>query len=200
MSENKIQKIVFSGGPGVGKTSLLLELKKRGYCVKDEVFTTIFSQVQNKNKLEDLLKNKKKLIKSLIELQSKQEVEVQVSFQNIVFFDRGVIDIRIFAKEIEYKLNKSELAALESFQYEYVIIPAPLKRELYEQNFIRRQAYEESLVRQTQCIENYKKYFEKRKYDANKHIILVPSFEEEKSSSIKKRADYVLQRLQLNKI
>jgi len=84
----KVTKIVFSGGPGVGKTTILNALKNLGYEVRTEVFTAIFSQANKENAFEDLFKNKKKLISELILLQKENEKMDFMPKEKLVALDR----------------------------------------------------------------------------------------------------------------
>ena len=191
----KITKIVFSGGPNVGKTSILQELKKRGYDVRNEVFTKLFSEAQKENRFEELFKNKKALINKLIDLQIEEEKIDNTSTQKYIFLDRGMVDISGFPKEIEYNLTSQEISILENFHYDLCFMPDPLDKQFYDQNSVRRQTFEESLERQKQCIEVYREFYKKRNLDPEKYIVFVPSFLNHENLSVNKRADFVIKTL-----
>lgn len=192
----KITKIVFSGGPNVGKTSILQELKKRGYDVRNEVFTKLFSEAQKENRFEELFKNKKVLINKLIELQIEEEKIDNTSTQKYIFLDRGMVDISGFPKEIEYNLTSQEISILENFHYDLCFMPDPLDKQFYDQNSIRRQTFEESLERHKQCVEVYREFYKNKNFDSEKYIVFVPNFLNFGSLSISKRADFVLKTIQ----
>ena len=193
MSNTKIKKIVFSGGPNVGKTSILLELKKRGYQVRNEVFTKLFSEMQKENRLDDLFKNKEALINRLIALQIEEENFHNINAQEYIFFDRGIIDISGFAKEIEYNLTQQKISIIENINYDFCFIPEPLDKQFYEQNSVRRQTFEESLERHKQCINIYIEYFKSKDLEPEKHIIYVPNISSNYTNlSIDQRVDFVL--------
>ena len=193
---NKIIKIVFSGGPNVGKSSILQELKIRGYDVRNEVFTKLFSEAQKENRFEGLFKNKNSLINKLIELQIKEEKIDNINTQKYIFLDRGMVDIIGFSKEIEYKLTMEEISILEKFHYDLCFIPEPLDKQFYDKNSIRRQTFEESLERQEQCIDVYREFYKKRNLDPEKYIIFVPNFLNHGNLSVIKRADFVLKAIE----
>lgn len=200
MNNTRSKKIVFSGGPNVGKTSILQDLKKRGCQVRNEVFTKLFSEMQKENRLDNLFKNKEALINRLIALQIEEENFHNINDQKYVFFDRGIIDICCFAKEIEYNLTQQELLITENIHYDLCFIPEPLDKQFYEQNSVRRQTFEESLERHKQCINIYIEYFKSKDLEPEKHIIYVPNISSNyKNLSIEQRADFVLKTIQERK-
>lgn len=192
----KITKIVFSGGPNVGKTSILQELKKLGYDVRNEVFTEIFSKAQNENRFDTLFKNKKELINNLINLQIKEEKVYDINTKEYIFLDRGMVDISEFSKEIEYNLTREEISILENFHYDICFIPEHLDKRFYDKNSVRRQTFEESLERQKQCIGAYREFYKNRNLDPEKYIVFVPNFLNFESLSISKRVDFVIKALE----
>ncbi len=55
-------KIAVSGGPGVGKTSIIKQLKAWQFDVRHEVFTELFNAAGNKQKLDQLFSDSQKLL------------------------------------------------------------------------------------------------------------------------------------------
>lgn len=169
-----LKKIVFSGGPGVGKTTILNEIKKLGYTVRNEVFTEIFSKANQEDRFDDLFENKKKLISDLIFLQLEKE---KIDFRpkmNLLFLDRGMHDILGFSEQIENKIDAKELFLIKNQNYDLCVMPEPLKSEFYEQNLVRRQDYQESLDHHRKCIDFYKSYFKSKNMNPENHMIFIP--------------------------
>ncbi len=87
------QKIVFFGGPGTGKTTIINELKKMGYPCLDEISREITAKAQKEGItqlfLEDPLLFSSKLLEGR-ELQFKNANELK---EPVVFFDRGLPEV-----------------------------------------------------------------------------------------------------------
>ena len=186
-----MQKIVFSGGPCVGKTSILHELKARGYDVRSEVFTNIFSEVQKNNKFNELFKNKKLLINNLIHLQELEEHISPANKHKFIFLDRGMVDVFGFSKEIEYILSEEELFKIQESYYDLCFILDPLDEKFYDQNAVRRQTFQESLECHQRNIENYVLYYQNRNLDPKNHIIFVPNYLNKAEDLLSNRDDII---------
>jgi hypothetical protein len=65
-------------------------------------------------------------------------------------------------------------------------MPDPLEEKFYDQNSLRRQTYQESLVHHKNCMNFYISYFQSRKMDPEKHLIFVPA------GDVEFRVDFVL--------
>jgi broad-specificity NMP kinase len=81
MRKKGARKIVLTGGPGVGKTSILNHLQKLNYDVREEVFTKLFAEAQRLGRFNDEFLQSKKLIRDLI-LCQKTLVEIEQAESN----------------------------------------------------------------------------------------------------------------------
>ena len=103
-----------------------------------------------------------------------------------MFLDRGMHDIFGFSQQIEYRLDAEELFQIQNQNYDLCIMPAPLEEKFYDQNSVRRQNYQESLIHHKGCTDFYISYFQARKIDTEKHLIFVPA------GDMEFRVDFVL--------
>ncbi len=205
MFNNKHQKkikIVFSGGPGVGKTTLLNALAKKGYAVSGEVFTDLYANANENQQFEALFEDKATLVNKLIDMQLKEEDKHLSLEHECIFLDRSMIDILGFCDEISYSLTSRQLTDINSCYYDYCFVPEPMPAVFYEQNAVRRQSYTQSLVCHSEIIQYYKDYFINTHRDPSKHIFFIPSFIENEnatltvfSDSLEKRILFIRQQL-----
>ncbi|MFD2550664.1 AAA family ATPase [Bizionia sediminis] len=87
------QKIVITGGPGTGKTSIINDLKKRGYVCFDEISRDITLKAREDG-IEQLFLTKPLLFSELLlEGRKKQYLEAEKQQTARVFLDRGIPDI-----------------------------------------------------------------------------------------------------------
>ena len=134
------------------------------------------------------------MINELIQAQIAEESSL--SNNNIIsIFDRGFIDIIMFCNEINYHLNPSQNKLIHQYTYDYVFIPEPLNKEHYDQNNIRTQSYEESLIRHKICLETYTNYFKKVDQNWQKKVIIIPSFSRKKEISFIERTKFILNKI-----
>jgi len=132
------RKIVLSGGPGVGKTSIVQELSKK-HTVLNEIYTQLCETAALKQiHLETQTPG------FFCEMIGSQWLQEQKALPKIVFCDRSLVDIVAFAEY--YKINiHSIITKLNVNLHGYdqcVIFPDALPSELYHHT---QCTYEESL-------------------------------------------------------
>lgn len=89
------QWIIITGGPGVGKTSLVKHYEKSGFEVIHEAATDIIRE-----RLDQQIKepwNQEGFNTNVIELQLKRQVQAEARKANLVFFDRSPIDVLAYS-------------------------------------------------------------------------------------------------------
>ena len=140
----KKKRIVISGGPGAGKTTLVNGLNKLGYSTFDEYSRTLIekAKIEGKNRYflsdpyvfsEALFTGRKKQYEDLYKLNAKLPY---------VFFDRGIHDIHAYLKAIG-KDTKSWEKRVSEFQYDLVFLLSPWK-DIYEEDEQRTESFEEA--------------------------------------------------------
>lgn len=200
---NKKFKVVLTGGPGVGKTTIVNQLKGLGFDVKIEVFTELFEKANREGKLEDLLEDGSKILHDLVTLQ--HSLESEDNAKGITFYDRSMVDIVGFAPQINTKFSLSDEIIVNEAEYDLVFIIEPLQAEYYVQNSVRRQNYDESLKHHLKIVDAYQNYCRRKNKYINEHLILVPNIKPPLSgqlsqgkivdSFIKARVEFILNEL-----
>lgn len=164
-------RVVLSGGPGVGKTSILRRLQELGHAVQPEVFTELFDEAAKAHRFDALFEDPLLLVRRLIARQ--QELERDQT-SAITFFDRGMIDIAAFADNLGLERPPAEQAILDTASYNLVFIPEPLPRACYQQNQVRRQTYDASLLHHQNVVTVYRNHFRRQGRDPDAFILTVP--------------------------
>jgi predicted ATPase len=188
-----IQKIVLTGGPGVGKTSIIQCLQKLGYDVREEVFTRLFAEAQKIGAFNDEFLRSKKLILDLILAQ--KHLESQTGQGNLLFLDRSRIDILGYIKNMGILPSKEDKAWLEQNDYALIFMIQPLPEKHYDQNSVRRQTQQESLEHHRSINQHYIDFLNVNGLDSASYLINVPYFEGKTEESVLKRTQFILKKV-----
>jgi len=133
---------VITGGPGFGKSILIEKLHQLGYVVGDEIARRIIEQQIAEGGVllpwRDAGGFEKRVMEERIEFLNR------ISSSDVAFSDRGLPDQAAFSrykgKEISTKLK----AAIFANQYAKKVFLTPPWREIYQNDPIRTETYEEA--------------------------------------------------------
>jgi len=175
------KKIVITGGPGTGKSTVIVELEKQNYNCMHEISREV-TLMARKNGIEQLfLKDPMLFSKMLLEGRVQQFKKAEKENSNIVFFDRGIPDVFAYMNYlgVEYPsifVDKSN----DNTYYNTVFIMPPWK-DIYITDNERYESFEQSLA-----IYNHLKIAYK---SLGYKIIEVPF------GSVKERAKFILKNI-----
>lgn len=135
----KYKKVIISGGPGFGKTSIINELEHRNFECMHEVSRAII-----KEQLEtggDILpwKNLSTFSRLLFERRVKQFDEA--SENNWVFFDRGLPDIIAYMGKEELEIPSNYLNKIQVCNYYPNVFIVPPWKEIYAKDAERKEDF-----------------------------------------------------------
>ncbi len=136
---------VLTGGPSVGKTSLLEALNQNGFqTIPEDARSIIKEQMQidgdalpwcNKQKYADFM-----LEAALRSYSEQKKLDVKSS----VFFDRGHLDSICYMKMEQLKIDKDKLKIVLESPYQNVFILPPWEK-IYTTDSERKQSWDEVL-------------------------------------------------------
>ncbi len=135
------QKIVITGGPGSGKTTLINELIRRKYTCIPEISRKITLQARE-NGIEYLfLEDPLLFSKLLLEAREKQYLEAKNLDSKSVFFDRALPDIHAYMNYYNTKYPKIYLEKSKKYTYNHIFLLPPWKA-IYSTDNERHESYE----------------------------------------------------------
>ncbi|UNY99951.1 AAA family ATPase [Zhouia spongiae] len=151
---------VITGGPGVGKTTVLKELENRNYKVIPEIARELIRE-QNQNNGNALPWKNKELYKDLMFERSVKSFEQTGRTENKekpVFFDRGFLDAVCYAKLIGSEISEQMESYAKKWRYHKNVFIFPPWRDIYEKDNERKQDWNEAVLTFEKMTETYKNY------------------------------------------
>ncbi len=171
------KRIVITGGPGTGKTSIINELIRRDISCLEEISRQVTLDARN-NGVEQLFLTKPLLFSELLLKGRKaQFMEADKIETDYVFLDRGIPDVVAYMDYIGDNYPELFTEACQTNIYDYVFILAPWQ-EIFISDAERYENYDQAVEIHHHLVNTYTKY--------NYKLIDVPF------NSIKARTDYIL--------
>lgn len=169
---------VLTGGPCSGKTTLINELKDRGYSVLPEAARTVIAgQLAQGKTIQDILADALALEKLIVAHQL--ELESQAPKDKVMFLDRAIPDNLAYYRKFGLTIDKEFTKALDTAQYRGVFLLDMLEFGGDAERYETSQEEAEWLHRE------FRRAYEERGYrPVDVPVLPVPE-----------RADYLLARL-----
>ena len=172
------KKIVLTGGPSTGKSTVLEELINRNYNCMTEISREVTLNAR-KNGVEQLFLTKPLLFSELlIEGRINQYIEAEKQNFELVFFDRGIPDVHAYMNYISIYYPSSYIKKSNIYRYNYIFLMPPWE-EIYISDNERYENFEQALAIHNHLERTYKKL--------NYNVIEVPF------GTVTQRADFILE-------
>ena len=140
----KTRKIVITGGPGTGKTSVIEALEHHGYFCFHEVSREIIREAQKKGIDQLFLEDPLLFSELLLEGRIRQYKDAEKMTSDLVFLDRGVPDVvaymNYFGNDYPPVFNR----VCREYLYERVFILPPWK-QIYTEDNERYESYDQAV-------------------------------------------------------
>jgi len=150
---------IITGGPGVGKTTLIQGLAQQGFAVvREDARRIIQEQVAGGG--DALPWNNKSRYARLMQEAAVSAYE-QVARQSIarpVFFDRGLLDTVCYMKMEQLPVPEGLAALIKAHPYAHKVFILPPWAEIYSTDAKRKQSWEEAVYTFEQMKATYGQY------------------------------------------
>jgi predicted ATPase len=171
---------VITGGPGVGKTTLLNELKAKGMTVIPEIARELIKEQQKIDGEALPWKNKKRYMELMFQrsVESFEKAVLEHQGKDPVFFDRGFLDALCYVSLEGIPIDPEMKTVSQTLRYNTNVFILPPWKDIYQTDAQRRQDWNEAVFTYNKMIQTY------RCYEYN--------FVEVPKTSVPERADFVL--------
>jgi len=151
------KRIVITGGPGTGKTSIINELTKRGYLCSEEVSRQIILEAQKKGIEQLFLTDPLLFSQMLLEGRIKQFTDAESLNESFTFIDRGIPDIVAYMNYIGSEYPEPFVKACKNYIYDHVFILAPWQ-DIYKSDNERYESFDQALLIHDCLLDTYTTY------------------------------------------
>ena len=173
------KRIVISGAPGTGKTSLISGLSNSGYKCHIEVSREIIAnQLQIKGAItpwQDLCKFSEMVIKKRLK-------QYKLAANEIEFYDRGIIDSFAYLLKDNISLKEEWITIAKEHQYYKNVFITPPWEEIYHTDHERKEDFITATKIHSHLLETYKAF--------NYKPIIIPK------TTIKERINFILKEIE----
>jgi len=153
----KKKRIVITGGPCTGKTSIINFLKKEGYYCFNEISREIIKNYQKAGITQPFLSKPKEFSEQLLTGRIQQYENGSKINQPYLFYDRSIIDILGYMDYAREKTPPSFTKSANTLIYDTVFILPPWKT-IFTKDNERLESYEEALKINNSLAITYTKY------------------------------------------
>jgi predicted ATPase len=171
------KKIVITGGPGTGKSTIINELIKRGHTCLEEISRQVILDAKKEGIDQLFLTNPLLFSELLLKGRYQQYLESKKLESNIVFFDRGIPDVLAYMDFIGGNYPESFIDTCKASVYDTVFILKPWKAIFTSDN----ERYED--FNQAQTIHKHLV----NTYQNNNYTLIDVPF-----NTVEKRTDFIL--------
>ncbi|WBL23738.1 ATP-binding protein [Zunongwangia sp. HRR-M8] len=177
----KAKKIVITGGPGTGKSSIIFELEKRGYTCLHEISRQVTLEAQKEGIDQLFLEQPLLFSEKLLEGRDAQYQEAEAFEEDLIFIDRGVHDVVAYMDYFNTKYDEPFISICKKRKYEQVFMLPPWEK-IYKSDNERYETFAEAEKISLFLTDTYKNYGYKP--------LIVPT------GTVKERADFILKNIE----
>lgn len=153
----KNRKIVITGGPGTGKSSIINRLEEKGEKCLHEISRQVTLEAKEQGIDQLFLEQPLLFSEKLLEGRLDQYLEALEFNSDHIFLDRGLPDVVAYMDYFDTKYPEIFNKICQNNRYDLIFILPPWK-EIYTSDNERYESYEEALKISSYLYSTYKRY------------------------------------------
>lgn len=173
----KKQRIVITGGPGSGKTSIVKTIENKGFTCLHEISREVINEARKQGIDQLFLTNPMLFSQKLLDSRLQQFQEALKLNAQTVFYDRGMPDVTAYMDYVNEPYPKAFEKPCYTFKYDVVFLLPP-----WESIYIQDNERYETFAQAQEIYGFLKKTYQKYGYT----MIEVPT------GTIEERVDFIL--------
>jgi len=174
----KSRKIVITGGPSTGKSTVIQELRNRNYYCFDEVSRDIIREAQEQGIEQLFLEDPYLFSKKLLEGRVAQFMQADQISKPVIFFDRGIPDVNAYMRYVKQEIPSEFEDITRAHHYDRIVFIMPPWDEIYVTDEERYENFNQAQLIHNKLVNYYK--------ELGYYLIFVPF------GNVDKRVDYIL--------
>ncbi len=137
-----MKRIIITGAPCTGKTTILKNLAEMGYSTFDEVAREVIKQeLQNGSDVLPWL-NLDAFSRAVLPFQIKNH---EKAVEGLNFYDRGIPDIAAYLQKSNQAIFEELQKAMNEHRYHEKVLITPPWKEIYENDNERKESFEQAM-------------------------------------------------------
>jgi len=151
------KKIVITGGPSSGKTTLIHFLQEQGFQCIQEISRSITLEAQKEGIDQLFLTDPLLFSQKLLDGRLQQFKNTTHFKKTVLFYDRGLPDVTAYMDFTECDYPDSFFKICNNNRYDMVFLLPPWK-DIYEQDNERYESFEEAKIIYRYLLKGYQEY------------------------------------------
>lgn len=147
----KRKKIVITGGPGTGKTSIINQLKRQNYYCFEEIIRTLTMEAKEETDDSKHISNPIAFVNNPLDFNTRllhrrlEQFKQASNLENpLIFFDRGIPDVLAYMDFFNQEYSHEFTRVCHNHKYSHVFLLPPWK-SIYISDNERLETFGESL-------------------------------------------------------
>lgn len=149
------QKIVITGGPSTGKSTIINHLIEIGYTCMPEISREVITKAQEEGIEQLFLTDPLLFSKMLLEGRIQQYINACKMESSCIFFDRGIPDVQAYLNYVSTPYPDIYRKSCHLYKYEKVFIMPPWE-DIHVNDKERYEDFEQSIIIYQHLKKNYK--------------------------------------------
>ena len=174
-------KVVITGGPGTGKSTVIEELHRRDFQCMKEISRQVTLEAQSRGVDQLFLEDPIHFSELLLEGRTRQFQEVSMR-EEVVFFDRGIPDVMAYLNYLDVSFPEIFQKRSMELRYNKVFMMPPWE-VIYRQDNERYESYPQAIRIHEHLLDTYT--------DLGYEVVLVPT------GLVEERVSFILNTLEL---